>query len=612
MVRRDERRESLRERPPRWPAFLALVASVLAALCAPAQAALPGLGLPPIGPHTALTDADFLGVSTWKASDRLVLTPYFYWYDVFTGDHLLNPDGSDALTDHPPTYTGFSLRSPAWHRTQLEDMEAAGIDVALPVYWGEPSQRIPGASAPEHPWSYAGLPPLVEARDRLVREGRNPPRLGLFYDTSTLQFNAAGRRIDLTTDAGRQWFYETVRDFYSLVPPRHWATIEGRPIVFLYASGFAAAHDQTCLDHLRASFARDFGGRTPHVVREISWSVRADDTYAWGGALGLRNPGVASLGPGYDHSAVPDRSPLVVSREDGAFFESQWLAFLRRPSPRVLIETWNEFHEGTDIAASREYGRKYIELNRRFADLFKAGYQPPPEPGSRAGTRKVEVQLGPTNRVEGLIQVESADGRTEPAVMAGSVCRVATTNAYGPRYVYFRIEDSFKTAGPVEVLAIVEFLDAHRGTLKVDFDGSDPGAPFDGAYSTSDPVAMTGSGQWRTATFRLRQAQFLQRQNALADFRLSVGNLPVAIRTVQIVREGLTAARLPAAPGSDRGCELGIYGAPGSTYDLETSADLRDWRPLARLRPATSVSRYLDQPEPAPAARWYRLRRAGP
>jgi hypothetical protein len=28
----------------------------------------------------------------------------------------------------------------------------------------------------------------------------------MFYDTSTLQFNEAGKRVDLTTDEGRRWF----------------------------------------------------------------------------------------------------------------------------------------------------------------------------------------------------------------------------------------------------------------------------------------------------------------------------------------------------------------------------------------------------------------------
>jgi hypothetical protein len=119
------------------------------------------------------------------------------------------------------------------------------------------------------------------------------------------------------------------------------------------------------------SFAREFAGRTPYIAPEVSWNVKADNKVAWGGALGLKTPGIASLGPGYDHSAVRGRSPLAVDRRDGKFYEEQWEKFLKQPSQIVVLETWNEFHEGTDIAASREYGRKYIDLTRMYTDRFK-------------------------------------------------------------------------------------------------------------------------------------------------------------------------------------------------------------------------------------------------
>lgn len=591
-------------RPTMKLLFLSLLCAAIASVSTLRASDPAPVILPPLGPHVNLKESDFNGSTTFTSSDRLVVTPYFYWYDVFTGEHLLDADGTDAMTDHPPTMTGFSLRSPSWHRTQLLDMTDAGIDVLLPVYWGEPSQRLPGQPVAHQPWSFAGIPPLVAARDALLQEGRNPPKIGLFYDTSTLLYNAAGRQVDLTTAAGREWFYETVRDFFSLVPPRHWAMIDGKPIVFLYSSAFAVAHDQACIDFLATSFAREFGGRTPFVVREISWQARTEQVYAWGGALGLKNPGVASLGPGYDHSAVMGRQPLVVPRENGAFFERNWLSFLRRPSRMVMIETWNEYHEGTDIAASREYGRQYITLNRRYSDLFKAGYQPPPDPNSFAGSRLVETVLGATNISSGVLQFDSADGATQAAVESGSPCRIAAATRYADRFLYFKIDDGFKWADAMEVLVVVDYLDAARGTMRLDFDGSDLSAPLAGAYSPGGSVALSGSRAWSTTSFHLKAARFLNRQNGGADFRIGVGTLPVGIRRVQVVREGLKALHTPA----NNACDLQIFGAPGNTYDLEASDDLFVWTPLVRLRPSTASSRHLDSMSPDRAARWYRLR----
>lgn len=329
--------------------------------------------LPPaFRPYTQPAASDFQGSQGFTANDRIVATYYFYWYDDDSKDHVQYADGGDMLTTHPKSLDDFSHKSVTWHKQQLRDMIAAGIDVLLPVFWGAPSEQDPQAAL--H-WSYAGIDPLVQAREELQREGLNPPSIGLFYDTSTLQNNGWHFHVDLTTDYGREWFYATVRDFFSMVPPQHWALIEGRPIVLLYASAFAKNYDQSVIDFTKEHFAQDFSGRTPYIAAEVSWNVEADDKFAWGGALGLKQPGIASLGPGYDHSAVRGRSPLIVDRRSGKFYEEQWQKFLKRPSKMVVIETWNEFHEGTDIAESREYGRQYIDLTRKYVNQFKHATQ---------------------------------------------------------------------------------------------------------------------------------------------------------------------------------------------------------------------------------------------
>ncbi len=524
--------------PLGWPVWIVAVLWLGGAALAPAAGA--AQINPPIGPYTNPDAAERAKVTRFGTNDPVVLTSYFYWYDSYTQAHLIDADGTDALTDHPPTLAGFSYKSTAWHRTQLEDMIAAGIDVLLPVYWGEPSQRLPGKPAVEQPWSFAGLPPLVAARDALLAEGRKPPAIGMFYDTSTLQWNAANKHIDLTTDYGREWFYETIRDFFSLIPARHWATIEGRPIILLYSASFAAAHDQSCIDYVRQEFAKDFSGVDPYIVREISWNVKADNAYAWGGAISLRNPGVAALGPGYDHSAVPGREPLIVPRENGAFFERQWTRFLRAPSKLVHIETWNEYHEGTDVAASKEYGRQYLELNRKFADLFKAGIRPPRPHGPYSDFKSVSVTLQATNEARGLTQFEFADGATTPASAGGQPCRAAAPTAHAGRYLYFQIDDSFKWADQMLADVEVEYFDQGTGSFRIEYDGPDPNAPFNGAYTASKTtVALANSGQWKTARFRLLEARFLNSQNGGADFRIAVQADPFYLRRVTVSRLGV-------------------------------------------------------------------------
>jgi len=558
---------------------------------------------PPLGPYINLTDAHFTQSQSFATNDRVVVTPFFYWYDVKSGAHLYNADGTDALTDHPATLTNFSYTLPAWHKGELLDMMDAGIDIVLPVYWGEPSQRKLNQPVSSQPWSFAGLPPLVKAREELLLEGKRPPAIGLFYDTSTLQYNAANRRIDLTTSEGWQWFYETVRDFYSLIPPKHWAMVGGQPVVFLYAAGFAARHDQSCIDFFRTSFRRDFGGRNPFLVREISWNVFSEGVYAWGGALGLRNLGVASLGPGYDHSAVPGRDPLVVPREQGQFFIRNWENFLRKPSLMVMIETWNEFHEGTDIAHSREYGREYITLNRKYADLFKSGVSLPRLPGPYTDARLVSIDLDTTNREMGLVQREQADGATTVTNFVGWPCRVFAPTPHAGRYVYLKVDESFKWASTMDVQVTVDFFDAGPGTLRLQYDGSDIQAPFQGAYTSSpEVVALSGSRTWRKAVFTLKHARFLNLQNGGTDFRIECSRTGVGIRRIQMIRPGLALQQFRR----EEGCALRLYAAPGGNYSIESSSNLVQWSEIARLSMSQTTMDYLDSSASQEPSRFYR------
>lgn len=464
----------------------------------------------------------------------MVGTYYFYWYDAPSKTHVVNGGvGTDALTDHPPALEGFSWKSVAWHRKQLLDMEAAGIDVALMVFWGAPSEHAPASN---FYWSYDGLDPLVEARAQLLHEGRHPPAIGLFYDTSTLANNSWGEHIDLTTDYGRRWFYATVRDFFSCIPPRDWAMIDNKPILLMYSADFARNYDQSFVDYTKKSFAADFSERTPYVAPQNSWHVQADSDCAWGGALGLKRAGICELGPGYDHSAVPGRAPLIVKRDSGKFYEANWIKFLRNPSSFVMLETWSEFHEGTDICESREYGRQYIDLTRKYTRLFKDGWTPPPVHGKFRNARRADIVLGQQNREEGLRLIVNDDGMTVPVVIGGSAAiKPAARNA---RFIYFAADDSFKWSRSMNAKLQVEYFDADKGSLAVEFDGSDPGAPFHGAYTWGGKrIEMTGARQWKTAEFDLRGARFLNSENNEADFRLDVLDPDICVRRVALLRQ---------------------------------------------------------------------------
>jgi hypothetical protein len=303
---------------------------------------------------------------------RLIMTFYFYWYDAITGGHLEEWSG---LKQHLPEEPLPSWRNLDWHKKEFTDMAWAGIDVVLPVYWGFEN--------PADAWSYEGLDVMAKAWVELREEGINPPDIGMFFDTTIINSR------DLTTQEGKEYFYANFRDFFSRIPRDQWALINGRPVVFLFIANFAAAVNQTTFDYVYEQFEADFGVR-PYIVREVSWdyrilrwegdeavrdytrAIQTENSYLWAASIhGFVDwGGVAAIGPGFDDRGVPGRGGTVTDREGGEFYCRHFEAAIASGKPLLVIETWNELHEGSGISETIEFGRQYLELTRELAEKF--------------------------------------------------------------------------------------------------------------------------------------------------------------------------------------------------------------------------------------------------
>ena len=471
--------------------------------------------------------------ATFEAGEPLVATSYFYWYDAASKMHVVNGDGTDALTDHPPTLEGFSYRSVAWHGEQLADMIDAGIDVALPVYWG-----FPGAKGN---WSNAGLPPLVAARERLLEEGKKPPAIGLFYDTSTLRHNGPGVHVDLTAVAGRRWFFATIRDAFSLIPAEHRACIDGRPIVLLYAAAFAKAVDAKLFPDTRRRF-RDAFGCDLYLVKMVGWPGEADSVYQWGAALMPRLLETAGVGPGYDHSAVPGRAPLVRKREGGAFYRWSWGKLLAmNPATRptlVHVETWNELHEGTDVCHSKEYGRQYIELTRRYADLFHARRRIE-RPLGKAAPKAVAVTPAEAQGLR-VVPRPEGDGPVATRTVGGRAAFVTLPNRFSEtvRYLYFDVDLFFACDTDEPMVVTVDYYDAGCEAWTLEYDSADPKATGLAQQFRAGHTQRIGDTKgWKQVTVTIPHARFADRANG-CDFRLAAVGGDLHVSRVALRRAG--------------------------------------------------------------------------
>jgi hypothetical protein len=75
--------------------------------------------------------------------------------------------------------------------------------------------------------------------------------------------------------------------------------------------------------------------------------------------------------PGHDDKPMArmrKSHPIVISRNHGKFYGQQWKQFFQRKTPPALIhvESWNGYHDGTAIAATREHNDTYLTMTRDY------------------------------------------------------------------------------------------------------------------------------------------------------------------------------------------------------------------------------------------------------
>lgn len=305
-----------------------------------------------------------------------VLTHYFYWYQ---GDkrkaapysHMINPDGSDALTSHPLEGAGFwfSHDSVQWHKEQLTGIRNAGIDIIIPVYWGSTADKKVFASK--------GLNCMVQALKELKAEKKSYPLVGMFFDTTAMMVQY-GSNPDLRLDDVKDTFYGMIKDFFLNVPEEFTASIQlpvekggtAANIITLYTCNFFSGIDNSFIEYCNTRFAADFG-------RKLIWTGGSDyrprgvtlDGYSnYGAGLGLQYDDngwidIAGVGAGFDNSAVSG-NPVFRPRMNGNSYKKDWDLTISANPNWLIVDGWNELHEGSDIAPSREYGGNYVSTTR--------------------------------------------------------------------------------------------------------------------------------------------------------------------------------------------------------------------------------------------------------
>ena len=174
--------------------------------------------------------------------------------------------------------------------------------------------------------------------------------------------------------------------------------VNGKPVVFIYGR---TLQELGLTDWLKAIHIinKKYKGGITTIGDQFSYgAARVFDgvhTYNTAGSLRGQNPAEArkwaaetyqswvqmadqagkistiTVIPGYDDTKI--RKPgLVVERYKTRLYRAQWEEAIKADPHWILITSFNEWHEGSEIEPSAEYKHECLELTGRYAKQFKA------------------------------------------------------------------------------------------------------------------------------------------------------------------------------------------------------------------------------------------------
>jgi glycoprotein endo-alpha-1,2-mannosidase len=317
-----------------------------------------------------------------SASPRRVLAFYYAWYgNPEVSGHWrhwekVRPDQHDiASATHYPRAGAYDSADPQIIDQHMRQMAEAGIDGPILSWWG------PKTRDSDH------------ITDDLLKAATHHGRVvSAYYETI--------RGADLVASATADLAYLVSK--YGAHPA--WLKVGGRPVIFVYGRAVSQMGPLERWQEVRARVRRETG-HDPFLIgdRIDAESAAVFDGIHTYNTVGLlagkpieqmrrQNRAAANLTaalahavgklacvtiiPGYDDTKI--RKPgLACSRQGGGTYQTGWEAAVASDCDWVVITSWNEWHEGSEIEPSYELGERDWKATRPWADRFRSDTQPP-------------------------------------------------------------------------------------------------------------------------------------------------------------------------------------------------------------------------------------------
>lgn len=295
---------------------------------------------------------------------------YYPWYGLKRWE---NSEDFAAYNRNPRPYDSEDDATLARH---LSDADGAGLNGFIVSWWG-----------------------LGTRMDRVMATllDRAPRRfkLALYLETFGGRFQ---RRRDLVAQLSTALDTHAADDNY--------LTFRGRPVVYAFATNHIYRDEgEAANPHHRSAWRAVLRKLKERGHRPVLVGMGSDErdlkvfsglhtygtTYpqgtralnrrmgliarSWGAVHGgVRRFWTASVIPGYDDRHITTRSSRkFVAREDGDIYRRQWNDATATHADRVVVVSYNEWYETTNIEPNRRWDRQYLRMTRREASAYRAG-----------------------------------------------------------------------------------------------------------------------------------------------------------------------------------------------------------------------------------------------
>jgi hypothetical protein len=331
------------------------------------------------------------GPRAYRSFDPMVLSVYYPWYGTPSGPsgawHQWIPGLPRYVAAHTPAAGFYDSQDTALLRRHIKEAREAGIDGFAVSWWGRGSfeDRTFRALLSVAEQEYFPLAVYYEAADSvdgvvddiryIMREYGSSPGF-LRIDGLPVVF-VYGRVV---TRFGRN-------DWASIFQRLNGEGLRG----FFVADGL---EDDLFVGDGRMDYLYDlFQGVHAYIAVSLDPATLRDmNALASARSKGKNILFAATVVPGYDDSLIRSGGPIR-DRQDGAYYRQRWDAAAAVSPGWILVTSYNEWQEGTEIEPSLELGARYLAATRDLGNAWNpvkrlriyagAGGTTDPAPGVR-------------------------------------------------------------------------------------------------------------------------------------------------------------------------------------------------------------------------------------